>query len=77
VWREEDNNVKRPLLVAEGISVRRNLFHVFGVSWSATPYAWASPVSWAALGLVMAFAGQRDADGAAVLVAGLGYGAVL
>jgi len=77
VWREEDNNVKRPLLVAEDISVRRNLFHVFGVSWSATPYAWASPVSWAALGLVMALASQRDADGATVLVAGLGYGAVL
>jgi hypothetical protein len=75
--RAKENQVKRPLLVAEDISTRRNLFRVFGVSWSATPYAWVSPMSWAALGLVMALASQRDTDGAGVFLAGLGYAAVL
>jgi hypothetical protein len=69
--------VRRPLLVAEDINARRSLFRVFGVSWLATRYAWLSPLSWVTLGLAMAFASRRDADGTGILVAGLGYGAVL
>src|SRR5512136_627686 len=75
--RAEDTNVRNPLLVAEDITARRHLFRVFGVSWSATRYAWVSPISWAMLGLVMAFASQRDVDGTKVLVAGFGYAAVI
>ena len=69
--------VRKPLLVAEDITVRRNLFRRFGVSWLATRYAWVSPLSWVTLGLAMAFASRKDADGTRVLLAGLGYGAVL
>ncbi len=69
--------MKKTLLVAEDLSTRRNLFHVFGVSWSATRYAWVSPMFWAALGVVIALASQRNADGIEVLVAGFGYAAVL
>ena len=69
--------MRKPLLVAEDLSARRTLFRVFGVSWSVTRYAWISPLSWATLGLAMAFAGGRDADAATVLIGGLGYGAAL
>lgn len=69
--------MRRPFLVAEDITARRSLLRAFGVSWLATRYAWMGPLSWFTLGLAMAFAGRRDADGTPVLVAGLGYGAVL
>ncbi len=69
--------MRKPLLVAEDITARRSLFRVFGVGWSATRYAWLSPLSWVTVGLAMAFASRSDADGTEVLVAGLGYGAVL
>ena len=69
--------MRKPLLVAEDITTRRSLFRAFGVSWSATRYAWISPLSWATLGLAMAFAGGSDADAATVLIGGLGYGAAL
>ena len=67
----------RPLLVAEDITARRSLFRVFGVTWSATRYAWVSPLSWATLGLAMAFASQKDAGATRVLTVGIGYAAVL
>jgi len=69
--------VRRPLLVAEDISARTMLFRVFGVTWFATRYAWVSPLSWAALGLAMGFAAERNSGAADVLIAGLGYGAAL
>jgi hypothetical protein len=69
--------VRRPLLVAEDITTRRRLFRIIGVSWSATRYAWMSPVSWATLGLATAFASPRGEDAVGILVAGLGYGALL
>jgi len=67
----------KPLLVAEDVTARRSLFRVFGVSWRATRYAWVSPFSWVSLGLAMAFAGRREADATGIVVAALGYGAVL
>jgi hypothetical protein len=67
----------RPLLVAEDINARRRLFRIFGVSWSATRYAWLSPLSWGALGLALALASPKDAGAGRLLVAGLGYGALL
>lgn len=69
--------MKKPLLVLEDINARRSLFRVFGVCWSATRYAWVSPLSWSILGLALAIASQRDEDGTGVLIAGLGYAAVL
>ena len=69
--------MRKPLLVAEDITTRRSLFRAFGVSWSATRYAWISPLSWATLGLAMAVADRRDGDGTSLLGAGLGYGAML
>jgi hypothetical protein len=69
--------VRKPPIVAEEITVRRSLFRVFGASWSATRYAWISPLSWASLGLAMAFASRREAGGTMALVAGLGCGGVL
>jgi hypothetical protein len=71
------HGVKKPLLVAEDITARLSLFRFLGVSWSATRFAWVSPLSWAGLGFAMAFASRRDADGTRVLIAGVGYGAVL
>jgi hypothetical protein len=69
--------VKRPLMVAEQIDVRRRLFRVGGVSWSATRYAWLSPASWVGLGLAMALGSRQSADLAGVLADGVKYGAML
>ncbi len=67
----------KPLLVAEDITARRGLFHVFGVRWMATRYAWMSPLSWAGLGFAMALPSQRDGDVTTLAGIGLWYGAVL
>lgn len=69
--------MRKPFLVVEDTSARRSLFRVFGVSWLATRYAWLSPLFWGSLGLAMAFASRASRHGTDVLLAGLGYGAVL
>jgi hypothetical protein len=69
--------VSRPLLVAEDITARRRLFRLFDVSWLATRYAWAGPLSWTALGFAMALAKPGGAGGARLLIEALGYGVVL
>jgi Zn-dependent protease len=69
--------VRRPLLVAEDITIRRSLFRVFGVTWSGTRYAWMSPLSWTALGLGVSLANPQDWSAFSVAVAALGYGTAL
>ena len=69
--------MRKPLLVLEDITARRSLFRVCSVNWSATRYAWISPFFWITLGFALAFASQRNTDVPKLLVAGLGYGAVL
>jgi Zn-dependent protease len=71
--------VQKPLLVLEDTSAtsRRALLRVAGVTWAVTRYAWVSPLSWGALGLVVAFAGRRGERMEDTLIAGCGYGLML
>jgi hypothetical protein len=69
--------MSRPLFVAEDITACRRLFRLVGVSWSATRYAWMSPLSWTALGLGTALASVSPEDTYRFLVVGLAYGVVL
>jgi hypothetical protein len=67
----------KPLLVAEDISSRRELVRAFGVTWSATRYAWLCPLSWIALGLAIAFSNRINTETSSTLIAGFEYAAVL
>jgi len=71
--------MKKPLLVLEDTSPesRHALFRFGGVTWAATRYAWLSPMFWAALGAVLAFAEQRNETVEGALLVGCGYGLIL
>jgi hypothetical protein len=68
---------QQPLLVAEDLTPRWNLFRLFGVRWQATRYGWLSIAWWAALGCAVAFVERLNASQAGWLLAGVEYGAVL
>lgn len=71
--------MNRPFLVAEdtGPASRHVLFHLFGVTWAATGYAWLAPLSWCAIGIAVAVAEHRPGGNSRLLVVGIGYGLLL
>ncbi|MDH3292177.1 MAG: hypothetical protein OEO20_11075 [Gemmatimonadota bacterium] len=71
--------MRNPFLVFEDIhrTPRQKLFRIGGVRWTATPYAWLSPLFWCALGLAVAWAEERSVGAGSWLVGGVTYGLLL
>ena len=69
----------RPFLVFENLATtrRRSLFTLWGVAWTATPYAGLSPLLWSALGLAIALAQRHPSSFGISLLRGVGYGVLL
>lgn len=69
----------RPLLVFENLDTapRRHLFGLWGVAWTATPWAWLSPLCWSALGVALALAQRDESAPRSILLDGAVYGILL
>jgi len=71
--------MSRPFLVVEDIqpASRHRLFRLFGVTWTATRYAWVGPLFWFGLGIAIAAAEPGPANLVRLFLVGVGYGLLL